>query len=147
MMSLEPVHPMNFMPHHAQPTALDPVRNGNEAVDPLASMFPDIERDVLSQMLAANGGNAEQTIDVLLAGSSAAPDSDIELARSLQAQQDAEVAKVLHDSLQRELKAEAEQRWQTSAPAKAAAATVQMADRAKAFLQRVRAKKPPSEIS
>lgn len=97
---------------HAQPP-MSPPRTGTE----LHHMFPDIDQDVLSQMLSANGGDIEATVCALLGeplGREAAiPLIDVldssEMSpdyRRLQMEQDAEYARNVHEKLQRELRAD-----------------------------------------
>merc|ERR1719201_2001461 len=86
-------------------------------------MFPSIDEDVLSQILAAHNNDAEAAALALLdADVRTESEGDEDIARKLQLEQDEEVAKSVHESLQREIKAEADVRKQQEFPAVASRA-------------------------
>jgi len=109
-------------------------------VDTMKQMFPDIESDVLAQLLACNNNNVEAAVSILLDNSSTPQDNDEQVARSIQQEQDEEVARSVHRSLQDELRLQEDRRRQQQAlPAVAARAMTSASTSARALLQRVRA--------
>lgn len=113
----------------------------------LKAMFPDIEADVLSQMLSFSGGEVERAIETLLE-TSAAPgtsesltaqaqaEADERLARQVQMELDGAVAQAVQEELSAEMRAEEERRRQnelsTRAMNSASAASKRLIESAKA---------------
>lgn len=125
--------PTSMLPRAAEPS---PPAVDDSKADALQAMFPDMERAILTDLLAFHGGDVDRVVDMML--DVGGDDADAALARSLQDEQDEQVAKALHNSLQDELKAEDAARRQQE-PAAVAARTVSAASvRARKFLmQRV----------
>merc|ERR1719181_2396201 len=113
------------------------------SVDVLKSMFPEVEADVLMQLLAFHNGDTERVIDMMLDTTAALQDeaeTDAAIARRIQAEQDEQMAKAVQASLEEEIKAEeAARRHETDPLERTARAVGSAADMTKAFLQRVRA--------
>lgn len=119
----------------------------SEGADNLKAMFPDIEAEVLSAVLAHHDGDIARAVSALL-DFSAPPDEaslevdqqeqDAKMARCIQQELDAEVARAVQASLEQELQAEAERARERQLPAVAAKTVSSATERAKAFLQRVR---------
>lgn len=113
----EPLGPL-MAPLPRPPPLSDP------KLETLASMFPEIEQDVLASLLSFHEGDVEKAASALLdmstpgGGSSGveetdaelarryAAEADEELARQTQLELDDEVAKALHQELQQELQQE-----------------------------------------
>merc|ERR550514_598099 len=123
MMSVSALHIPTFGKRTSQPMppTTQPTQDTGQ-LELLKPMFPDVEADVLLQMLAFNNGDAERVIDILL--SDAVPQESV----------DAEMARCVHNTLQQELKAEAvAKRKALTDPVKAMSTA---SDKAKAFLSK-----------
>lgn len=112
----------------------------NGALEQLAAMFPDLESDILAQLLAHNDNDVERAALALLdVGVTDAEqqlaEADASAARRMQQESDEEMAKALQASLEEEEKAEEERRKQEALPAVAARAV----NSAKTWLAKVRA--------
>lgn len=127
----------------APPTAPD---TASPELEALRAMWPDVETEVLADLLAFHK-DVDKVVDMLL---DADASDDVELARRLQTEQDAEVATALHASLQAELQAEAaseaEAKRQQELPQAAARVMNSASTRAKNFLLQ-RRRNRPSETS
>lgn len=76
-----------------------------EQLDALVAMFPDIEADVLSAVLAFHNGDIEQTVASLLDASDGAMATDAEIAHATQLEIDEQAARALQQDLQAEVAA------------------------------------------
>lgn len=107
-------------------------------VEQLKSVFPEVEADVIVQLLAFHDNNAEQVVELLLdvgITDVSACDLDETTARSLQLDQDEQAARALAASITKELADEAK----SQAHARTVGAVGAASTRAKKFLlQRVR---------
>lgn len=125
----------------AMPMPTDQARTTNaytpspDEIEALKAMWPDVEPEVLADLLTFHG-NVDKVVDMLLDVDTGGDD---ELARRIQADQDAEVAKAVHASLQAELQAEEASKREQELPQVAARAINSASIRAKRFLmQRAR---------
>jgi len=82
------------------PTPHDP------KVETLRAMFPDIDADVLASMLAFSNGSVEDACAAILDVAPAVEDTDAAMARVLQQELDAEVARSVQDDLNKVAEAE-----------------------------------------
>jgi len=116
-------------------------------VEALKAMFPDIEADVLAQLLSFNDGDVERAIETLLETTAAPAESgvttaaaqvefDEHLAREVQMELDNAVAQAVQQELTAEMRAEEERRRQnelsTRAMNSASAASKRLIESAKA---------------
>ena len=119
-----------------------PMRDDNESqqIEQLRQIFPDVEADVLAQLLSYNDNSVERVVSAMLDVSAELPQEEVDadFARRIQDEQDEEMAKAIHASLQQELREEQERRKKQELPAKAARAMTAASASAKALLQRVR---------
>ncbi|EOD12349.1 hypothetical protein EMIHUDRAFT_213559 [Emiliania huxleyi CCMP1516] len=89
------------------PADMFPENNHAESGDDvLASMFPEIERDVLRQLLDFHEGSVERTVDALLGeGADAECSQDAEIARRMSEEFDAEAIAEAQAQVSAELRA------------------------------------------
>lgn len=149
MLNVASMVPMRTSRAHAdvivRPPPAAPMPPRNDAhVEMLKAMFPDVEADVLMQMLSYHNGDVERVINTMLdttADVTQEEDADAEIARQIQASQDEEMAKAIAASFD----AEDDRRRRNdptvraaNATASAASATVKVVtDASKAFLAKV----------
>jgi len=130
---------MPIMPTQApivMPLAAPAPTSASPELEALRAMWPDLGLDVLAELLSYHK-DVDKVLDMLLDVDTS---GDADFARTFQAEQDAAVAKSVHDSLQAELAAEAEAKRQQEMPQVAARAVSNASLRAKAFfMQRRRA--------
>ena len=118
-------------------------------VDSLRAIFPDLEADILAQILSAHGGDVERAIESLLEsdpasgpGNEGGPNvnvaeaSDEALARQLQEEMDRDVAQTVQQEIQAELTAEERAKRAASLEGKTVAAVEKAAVGAKKALFR-----------
>ena len=136
---------LTLMPNAAAfgpPAAAPAVSNDNESgkIEQLRAIFPDVEADVLAQLLSYNDHSVERVVSTMLEVSAEQLQEEVDanVARRIQDEQDEEMAKAVHNSLQQELREEQERRKKQELPAKAARAMTAASASAKALLQRVR---------
>merc|ERR1711988_854865 len=121
---------------HFGPVLTSPPTNHSEVerfdIKQLTAMFPSIDEDVLSQILAAHNNDAEAAALALIDFEVTESDADADIARKLQLEQDEEFAKNVHESLQREMEADAKKQQELPAVASRA-----LSSAAQKFLHRV----------
>lgn len=145
MLSVASMMPLRTPGVSTTPTTQALQAQNDPNVEMLKSMFPDVERDVLLQMLSYHSGNVERVINTILDTTADVPaeEADAQVARNLQSEQDEEMAKAIAASMQ----AEDERRKQKELPAVAARAVSDTAARAKAFLAKVTPKRAGGSTS